>query len=598
MVQTFLLHPLGLAWQRLIFLRQNIFARTVSHAIPLSLVIALALAYALPGLTGHDPWKADEAYTFGNIYNLLMTGDWVVPHIAGEPFVEKPPLFHLVAAALAWIASPFLPLHDGARLASGLFVALALIAAGWSARHTWGKGYGRAAVLLMLSCLGLVVHAHMMMTDLALTAGFAIAMAGFAACRMPDRRGGLILGTGAGIAFLTKGLIGPGVIGVAALVLPLAFQEWRDRFYFTQLRRALIASLPWLTIWPVALYLRSPDLFHVWLWDNNIGRFAGFSVSYLGAEKEPGFWWKTFPWFLFPVWFFVAMAFWKWRRNAWRQPALQIGITLTAVLCLVLCSSASARAVYLLPMVVTLALAGAGAAHDLPRWFDRIFTFMGVALGAGAIIFCWLMWAGVVTGANASSWHWLGRWLPLDFVMPFTRSTVLAAASLTLAAILFVVMIWRTQTRGLAVWCAALAITWGLIATLLLPWIDAAKSYRDMYQTMKLALPREVNCVASYNLGESERAMLDYVLGIKTQRKEIAPATQCNALLVQGAPQGLIDDRMVLAWSGHRPGDYNEQFNLYVFGATLASRRCTPVIKSHGRIMTTPCKAAPASTFS
>jgi 4-amino-4-deoxy-L-arabinose transferase-like glycosyltransferase len=546
--------------------RQGVVARTTAHTIPLALVVALVLAYLLPGLIGHDPWKSDEAYTFGNVYYLLQTGDWVVPHVAGEPFMEKPPLFHLVAAILAKLAAPVLPLHDGARLASGLFVAFALIAVGWSARRSWGKGYGRGAVLLMLSCVGLLVHAHMMLTDLALTAGFAIAMAGFVACRIPLRWGGLLLGTGAGMAFLSKGLIGPGVIGATALVLPVAFQEWRNRSYFLQLRLAFLAALPWLTIWPVLVYLRSPELFQIWFWDNNIGRFIGFSVPHLGAAKESGFLWKTFPWFLFPIWLVVALVFWKWRRDAWRQPAVQIGITLSAIFCLVLWASASARAIYLLPMVATLALVGAGAFQEIPSRIERAFAFMGIALGSVAIVFFWLVWASMVTGGHAASWRWLGRWLPLEFVLPVSASTVAAATLLTSGAILFVVMTWKNKPRGLAVWCASVTITWGLIATLWLPWLDAAKSYREMFQTMAFALPSEVNCVARRNLGESERALLDYVLGIKTQREEVSPGIQCNVLLVQSTAERIpsVTDDMELAWSGNRQNDSHERFFLYV----------------------------------
>ncbi|HEU0234656.1 MAG TPA: hypothetical protein VFQ94_05960, partial [Gallionella sp.] len=375
-----------------------------------------------------------------------------------------------------------------------------------------------------------------------------------------------------------------------------------NRSYFLQLRLALLAALPWLTIWPIALYLRSPDLFHVWFWDNNIGRFIGFSVPYLGAEKEPGFWWKTFPWFLFPIWLFVAMVFWKWRRDAWRQPAVQIGTTLTAILGLVLCSSASARAIYLLPMVVTLALVGAGAVHDIPRWIERAFAFIGAALGSVAIVFFWLVWASMVTGDHAASWHWLGRWLPLEFVLPVSASAVVAATLLTLGAILFVVMTWKNKARGLAVWCASVTIVWGLTATLWLPWIDAAKSYREMYQTMKLALPSRMACMSSRGLGESERTMLDYVLGIRTYREEVAPGTPCDVLLVESTASNLsmVGDSMKLVWSGNRPGDARERFNLYILGAsgrTLASHRCAPVVVPNGRIIATPCKSVPAVTL-
>ena len=557
--------------------RQCVVARKTAHTIPLTLVIALVLAYLLPGLIGHDPWKQDEAYIFGCVYHIVQTGDWVVPEMAGEPFMEKPPLFYLVAAALAKLASPILPLHDGARLASGLFIALTLIAVGWAARRSWGEGYGRGAVLLMLSCVGLVIHAHMMLTDLALIAGFAIAQAGFVACHKSLRWSGLLLGTGAGMAFLAKGFIGPGVIVMAALVLPVIFREWHNRFYFLQLQWAALAALPWLTIWPIALYLRSPDLFHVWFWDNNIGRFIGFSVPTLGAATERGFWWKTFPSFLFPMWLFAAMVFWKWRRAAWQQPAVQIGITLTIIMALVLCISASARAIYSLPMVVTLALAGAGAVHDIPRWIEQAFAFLGIALGSVAIAFIWLVWAFLVTTDHAPDWPWLGRWLPLDFMLPISVTTVVAATMLTFGAVILVVMTWKNQARGLVIWCASLTIAWGLTATLWLPWIDAAKSYRAMYQSMKLVLPSKMACMNSLGLDESERAMLDYVLGIKTHREEVAPGTPCDLLLIANtAPNlSLVGDGMVLVWSGNRPGDTRERFNLYILSAgdrTLALR--------------------------
>ena len=69
-------------------------------------VWVLAAAWILPGLIGHDPWKPDEAYTFGLVYSVLTGGDWIVPMLAHEPFMEKPPLFFLSAAGLASIFSP------------------------------------------------------------------------------------------------------------------------------------------------------------------------------------------------------------------------------------------------------------------------------------------------------------------------------------------------------------------------------------------------------------------------------------------------------------------------------------------------------------
>src|SRR5256885_10688050 len=89
--------------------------------------LALLAAWVALGLIGHDPWKPDEAYSFGLVWHILDTGDWVVPALAGEPFMEKPPLFYLSAAAFAKLFSPLLAYHDGARLAAGFYMALTLL---------------------------------------------------------------------------------------------------------------------------------------------------------------------------------------------------------------------------------------------------------------------------------------------------------------------------------------------------------------------------------------------------------------------------------------------------------------------------------------
>lgn len=63
----------------------------------------------LSGRTGHDPSNADEAYVFGVVQHIVQSSNWLVPTLAGEPFMEKPPLFYWVAAGFARLLSPWLP---------------------------------------------------------------------------------------------------------------------------------------------------------------------------------------------------------------------------------------------------------------------------------------------------------------------------------------------------------------------------------------------------------------------------------------------------------------------------------------------------------
>ncbi len=101
---------------------------------------ALVVAWLIPGLVGHDPWKPDEAYTFGLIFHIRETGDWLVPTLAGEPFVEKPPLYFWTAALLSYPFGWLMPLHDAARLATAFYVALTLLFTALTARRLYGDG--------------------------------------------------------------------------------------------------------------------------------------------------------------------------------------------------------------------------------------------------------------------------------------------------------------------------------------------------------------------------------------------------------------------------------------------------------------------------
>src|SRR2546421_12155076 len=122
------------------------------------LFVIVCLAWLLPGLVGHDPWKSDEAVIFGAVSEMLRSGDWINFRVAGEPFLEKPPLFLLSAAALAKGRGALLPLHDAARLATGLYMALTLAFVSAASVELMGERGARMAVLLLIGCLGLLLR--------------------------------------------------------------------------------------------------------------------------------------------------------------------------------------------------------------------------------------------------------------------------------------------------------------------------------------------------------------------------------------------------------------------------------------------------------
>ena len=103
---------------------------------------------------------------------MHVTGDWIVPRIAGEPWLRGPAALPLDRARLRQAAAAGCsPFHNAARLASGVLVAgRVLVRLPRRARLAAGREAARgrrAPLLLLLGSIGLMVHAHEALPELA-----------------------------------------------------------------------------------------------------------------------------------------------------------------------------------------------------------------------------------------------------------------------------------------------------------------------------------------------------------------------------------------------------------------------------------------------
>jgi hypothetical protein len=76
----------------------------------------------------------------------------------------------------------------------------------------------------------------------------------------------------------------------------------------------------------------------------------------------------------------------------------------------------------------------------------------------------------------------------------------------------------------------------------------------------------DYGCLASQSLGENERAMLQYVTGIISVRREVKPDARCDFILLQSRDEDLRatqQDGWQLVWKGNRPGDNSERFSVF-----------------------------------
>jgi len=460
------------------------------------LTLLFAAAYIVPGLTGHAPWQQDESESLAIVHNMLDTGDLLVPMLDDEPALERPPAFYATAAIIAGLYDRALALplpegvavpdalklspDDAARLATALYLLILFGFTVLLGRATWVRngqnhGEGAIALLVLMGTLGLIQSAHLLIIDLALSAGFAMALYGLVIAPRRVFWGGIWLGTGVGLAFLSKGLLGPGIIGVTALLLPL-FRDWRSGRYLRALIVALLAALPWLVVWPTLLYLRDPNLFQVWLWDDTVNRYLTVAVDseQLAPPTTAEFWLRTWPWFTFPAALLAVLTPLVRVRDTWSSGGVRVALVASIVGWGVLLVAPYARELYGLPLLAPLAVIAAGGVTRLPRLLVTPAYLLTVLLFGVLAILLWGLWTYHMYTGQPLQHGVLAEYLPIDFDFVWHPVAFITAAFFTVFWVWIAMRFRAPRPASLLAWPAGVIMLWGLAALLHLPWFDAA----------------------------------------------------------------------------------------------------------------------------
>ena len=524
-----------------------------------SLLAAFCAVYLATGLVGHDPWKSDDATHFGIAFAMSETGRWWVPQLAGETLVAAPPLFYWVALACMKLFGWILPLHDSARIASGLFGAAMLAGIGACARRLNGDDAGAPAVLLMLGCVGLPVHLHDAQPAIALLAAAAFALCGFARLPHEPIAGGMIAGVSIGVGFLARGWEAVLLLAPLLLVMPALAGPWRNRHVLAGGGLALLAACAVGAIWPLTLATMEPALWRDWadqvLYKPDSPALSAARLGgYLGMVS----------WYAWPALPLAIWILWKYRTNL-TQPAVALPLATLLVFLFVLSGIATPRSATALPLLVPFVLLATPAATTLRRGAANAFDWFGMmtfSLLAGLI---WIGWIAAMFGVPARVARNAAKLEP-GFVMQFAPLAVSAAVAVTLAWIWLIFASPRDPTRGTVHWAAGMTTIWVLLATLWLPWIDYGRSYRQVAASLKAALPSNRSCIAGHELGTAQRASFHYFAGIKTVPTNKSGATKCQLMLIQGTgnpPNPTAEPGWRKIWEGRRPGDRFELYRLF-----------------------------------
>lgn len=204
---------------------------------------------------------------------MLTRGDWIVPCLQQEPYLDKPPLFYwlVMLSYQAFGVSVW-----AARLVPALSVHGCVLLSYWFGRRWLGRRAGFWGAILLGLAPGFVGMGRLLVLDGLLAFWITLALfAAFEAVRTERTiwPWWLLSAAACGLGILTKGPV------ALLLVLPPVWLHrrlaaapctigWRARLLYVAI--LLVIVLPWY----VAICLRMPDFAWHFLWEHNVVRFV------------------------------------------------------------------------------------------------------------------------------------------------------------------------------------------------------------------------------------------------------------------------------------------------------------------------------------
>jgi len=530
-------------------------------------LVLLCAAWVCMGLVGHDPWKTEDATSIGVATEMASRGDLLVPTLAGDTYLARPPLIYTAGALAVKALSPPLERHNAARLIAGIALALILLVTAQASRELNGRALRWLPVLILIGSVGFWDRAHVLSPELGDTAGVAVALYGFALALRRPVAGGIVLGIGVALSFLSRGLLGPTWIIASALLLPLVDKPWRTRAYGLTLLVALSAALPLALCWPLALHVRDPALFAQWWKGETIANYVAFFGN--GDDFAPGYYVKNLLWFAWPSLPLILWTLWTRGRGfngGLRDPGVQVPAVMSIVILATLVVLPDPKLAYAIPLLVPFALLAALEVDSLKRGFSGALDWFGILTFGLLAMMAWGFWIDAYLHGMSPRVAQLFRDSEAGFRTSFHLGAMLSAVFLTLLWIMLVRPARRSNRRAILNWAAGVTLIWGLATTIWLPYIDSRRTYRNVVENAAMHMPRS-GCVASRDMGEPQRALFYFFSGVSTVREEVQPKHDCPALLVQYSRLAELPPPppgWTRAWDGHRRGDETERIVLYV----------------------------------
>ena len=384
----------------------------------------------------------------------------------------------LVALIFLWLGTKILGLRRESRPSDPLGIG--------PDASTFGNNLGTCAVLLTLSCLGLVSQWHEVGSE-----GFSFlfqAVCFFAMCQSPEKpkESAVIFSVGlVGLFFGTSLHVALSILLAAIFIFSFVYPWTLVKKKFLRLTFYFLTS----TILFVVLVYQSDESQNFYLWIN--GQLELF-------ELRPFYVIKNWLWTWWPLWpICLVMLYNLVKVEKFNQPHLKfLGILLLTQSFFPLMGLLTNDGQKFVPIVPLTVMAAFGLLFlpkivaDLLDWFAlSLFTFLGFVV--------WFYWIALHSG------------LPVEVFANITRaapgiSKVVNTNDLILGVIISLfwiyLILWRLKFIHPNIWrpvvlsAGGLGLTWALLITLWGPALNINRGYQNI-QALLESFPKETICI-------------------------------------------------------------------------------------------------------
>lgn len=278
---------------------------------------------------------------------MIETGEWVVPHLLGVRYFEKPVLgYWMTAVSFLGFGENAFALRLPAALSTGFSACLLMMFV-----RRWTRRWDLAALtaLVFMTLVEVVILGTTAILDAPFTAMVTASITCFFfgwRATGPPRFGWLIAsGIACGCAFLTKGFLAVAIPGIVLAPWLLWQREWRSLFTLPLIPgiTAILIVLPW----GLAIHDRAPEFWDYFFWVEHINRYTG------GVEAQhPQPWWFFVPIFaagLFPWIFSLPLVIVGIRRLPIKSAEIRLLLCWTFIPLVFFSISSGKLPTYILP---------------------------------------------------------------------------------------------------------------------------------------------------------------------------------------------------------------------------------------------------------